>query len=87
MVYTNAAYHSPDPDLISVCIEKKIMPDFSSYHIKDAISILSRLGVRYVMNGSGMVVSQSVAPGAKIKKGQLCRLECKEIAVNGTAVY
>ncbi len=87
VVYTNAAYNSPDPDLISVCMEKKIMPDLISYHIKDAISILSRLGVRYVMNGTGMVVSQSLAPGSKIKKGQLCRLECKEITVNGPAVY
>ncbi len=87
VVYTNAAFHSPDPDLISVCMEKKIMPDLSSYHIKDAITILSGLGVRYVMNGTGMVISQSIAPGSKIKKGQLCRLECKEIAVNGTSVY
>ena len=87
VVYTNAAYHQPDPDLISICQEKKIMPDLSNYHIKDAITILSRLGVRYVMNGTGMVVSQSLAPGSKIKKGLLCRLECKEISVNGTSVY
>ncbi len=87
VVYTNAAYHSPDPELISVCLEKKIMPDLSNYHIKDAITILSRLGVRYVMNGTGMVVSQSLPPGSGIKKGQLCRLECKEISVNGPSVY
>ncbi len=87
VVYTNASYHIPDPDLIDVCIDKKIMPDLSNYHIKDAMSILSRLGISYKMNGTGMVVSQSLAPGTAIKKGQVCKLECKEISVNGTAVY
>jgi cell division protein FtsI (penicillin-binding protein 3) len=87
VVYKNASYYSPDPELISVCIEKNIMPDLSNYPIKDAISILSKLGVRYKMNGSGMVISQSLIPGTRIKKGQVCKLECKEISVNGTAVY
>jgi cell division protein FtsI (penicillin-binding protein 3) len=87
VVYTNAAYRSPDPDLISVYLEKQIMPDLSNYHIKDAISILSKFGIRYRMNGTGMVISQSLAAGTRIKKGQLCILECKEISVNGTAVY
>lgn len=87
VVYTNASYHSPDPELISVCIEKKIMPDLSNYNLKDAITILSKLGIRYKMNGTGIVVSQSLIPGTRIKKGQVCKLECKEISVNGTAVY
>ncbi len=87
VVYTNASYHAPDPELISMCIEKKIMPDLSNYHLMDAISILSKLGIRYKMNGTGMVVSQSLIPGTRIKKGQVCKLECKEISVNGTAVY
>ncbi len=87
VVYTNASYHSPDPDLIALCLSNKIMPDLSNYHLKDAISILSKLGIRYKMNGTGMVVSQSLSPGTKVKKGQVCSLECKEISVNGTAVY
>ena len=87
MVYTTASYHTPDPDLIDVCIDKKIMPDLSNYHLKDAMSILSRLGISYKMSGTGLVVSQSLAPGSAIKKGQVCKLECKEISVNGTAVY
>lgn len=87
VVYTNASYHSPDPDLISLCLKNRIMPDLSNYHLKDAISVLSKLGVRYKMNGTGMVVSQSLLPGTKIRKGQVCSLECKEISVTGTAVY
>ena len=87
VVFTNASYDSPDPELISSCMEKKIMPDLSNYHLKDAISILSKLGLRYKMNGTGMVVSQSLAPGARIKRGQICQLECKEISVNGTSIY
>lgn len=87
VVYTNASYHSPDPDLISLCLKNRIMPDLSNYHLKDAISILSKLGVRYKMKGTGIIVSQSLLPGTKIKKGQICSLECKEISVIGTAVY
>lgn len=87
VVYTNASYHSPDPELISVCIAKNMMPDLSNYHLKDAISILSKLGIGYKMNGTGMVVSQSIIPGTRLRKGQICKLECKEIPVNGTAVY
>ena len=87
VVYTTASYHSPDPELISTCVKKKIMPDLSNYHLKDAISVLLKLGLRYTMNGTGMVVSQSLAPGVSIKKGQICKLKCKEISVNGTAVY
>ncbi|HEY6906807.1 MAG TPA: PASTA domain-containing protein, partial [Ignavibacteriaceae bacterium] len=87
VVYTNASYHSPDPELISVCIAKNMMPDLSNYHLKDAISVLSKLGIGYKMNGTGMVVSQSIIPGTRLRKGQICKLECKEIPVNGTAVY
>jgi cell division protein FtsI (penicillin-binding protein 3) len=85
--YSNTSLRLPDPGVISDCVEKKIMPDLSNYSIKDAVNVLSKLGVRYKMEGTGMVMSQSPAPGTKIKKGQICSLLCKEISVSGTAVY
>ena len=85
--YSNTSLRLPDPGVISDCVEKKIMPDLSNYSIKDAVNVLSKLGIRYKMKGTGMVMSQSPAPGTKIKKGQICSLLCKEISVSGTAVY
>jgi cell division protein FtsI (penicillin-binding protein 3) len=87
IVYTNASYREPDSKIVSACVEKKIIPDLSNFHIKDAILVLSRLGVKYKMNGTGIVVNQSIAPGTKIRKGQVCSLTCKEISVSGTIVY
>ncbi len=87
VIYKNISYESPDPKLISVCMQKKIIPDLSNYHIKDAISILTKLGVKYKMNGTGIVINQSLEPGTKIKKGQVCSLTCKEISVTGTTIY
>ena len=85
--YSSASLRLPDPGVISACVEKRVMPDLSNYSIKDAVNVLSKLGVRYKMEGTGMVMSQSPAPGTKIKKGQVCSLICKEISVSGTAVY
>jgi cell division protein FtsI (penicillin-binding protein 3) len=87
VVYSNASYLPPDPKIISACMENKIMPDLSNYSIKDAVFVLSKLGVRYKIEGSGMIMSQSIAPGTKIIKGKVCSLICKEISVSGTAVY
>lgn len=64
-----------------------IMPELKDYSLRDAIMILTRMQVKYKVSGSGVVVSQSIEPGDKIKKGSTCVLECKEIAVSGTTVY
>ena len=64
-----------------------IMPELKDYSLRDAIMILTRMQVKYKVSGSGIVVSQSIEPGDKIKKGITCVLECKEIAVSGTTVY
>ncbi|HSD62505.1 MAG TPA: penicillin-binding protein [Ignavibacteriaceae bacterium] len=85
--YSNVSNRMPDESMISDCIQKKVMPDLSNYYIKDAISILSKLGIKYRIKGTGLVLSQSITPGTGIKKGQVCALTCREISVSGTAVY
>ena len=68
-------------------ITKNKMPDLSNVSLRDAITILTQLDLKYKINGSGKVVSQSISPGENIIKGKCCLLECKEIKVSGTAVY
>jgi len=68
-------------------IKKNIMPDLTDVSLRDAITVLTKLGLKYKINGSGKVVSQSILPGDKIENGKSCFLECKEITVSGTAIY
>ncbi|MHB1686569.1 MAG: penicillin-binding protein [Ignavibacteriaceae bacterium] len=64
-----------------------VMPDLKEYSIRDAISILSKLGLKYKISGSGKIFAQSIAPGVNIHKGDLCVLNCKEPELIGTSVY
>lgn len=68
-------------------IGKKVMPDLTNHSLRDGIVLLSQLGIKYEVKGSGRIVSQSIEPGTRISKGIKCRLECEEISVNGTSVY
>ncbi|HEX3072672.1 MAG TPA: PASTA domain-containing protein, partial [Ignavibacteriales bacterium] len=56
---------------------KKLMPNLKSYNKREAVGILSQLGVKYKISGSGKVVSQSVPPGEIIKSGVVCILKCE----------
>ena len=47
-----------------------VMPDVRGYDVASAINILERAGLSVVVKGKGYVQSQSVAPGASVKKGQ-----------------
>jgi cell division protein FtsI (penicillin-binding protein 3) len=64
-----------------------IMPDLTNYSIRDAIFLLTKLGIRYTIKGTGTITSQSISPGEKIIKGVMCVLNCKEASINGTMVY
>ncbi len=63
------------------------MPDLKQYSLRDAIVTLSKLGLKYKVNGSGVVVDQSILPGSNIHKGQYCQLDCKEQNLIGATVY
>jgi len=63
------------------------MPDLKNHSLRDGIVLLTQLGIKYEVKGSGRIVSQSIEPGATLKNGLKCRLECEEITVNGTTVY
>jgi cell division protein FtsI (penicillin-binding protein 3) len=67
--------------------KKSLMPDLTNYTLKDAILILSRIGIKYKIRGSGKVISQSISPGEKFSPESVCTINCNEIKINGTAVY
>ena len=68
-------------------IPKNEMPDLTNYSLRDGIKILTKLGIKYKVNGSGVIVSQSIKAGEKISKNLICNIECKELQINGASVY
>jgi cell division protein FtsI (penicillin-binding protein 3) len=65
----------------------KVMPDLVSSSIKDAIFALTKLGVKYKINGSGIIASQSIPAGKNLNGNETCVLDCSEIYVKGAALY
>jgi len=51
-------------------IDEGRVPSVKGMGLKDAVYLLESLGLRVSFSGKGRVVSQSVAPGARINKGQ-----------------
>jgi len=68
-------------------LKHNMIPDLSKYSLRDAIDILTKMGVKYKVTGSGFVVSQSLTPGEKVQKGLPCILSCEETKLNGAVVY
>lgn len=46
-----------------------IMPDLTNYSFKEASVVLTKLGIKHSINGSGYVQQQSLAPGTIIEDG------------------
>ncbi len=53
---------------------KSIVPDVKGMGARDAVFMLESRGVKVKINGRGKVLKQSLAPGNKIKKGDVCIL-------------
>lgn len=56
-------------------IDTKSVPIVTGMGAKDAIYILENLGLRVNIQGRGSVISQSVAPGTPLKKGETITIE------------
>ncbi len=50
------------------------MPDVQGLSLREALSRLRGLGLEVRVQGSGRVVTQSIAPGTELKAARLCRL-------------
>ncbi|MGE5680810.1 MAG: penicillin-binding protein [Bacillota bacterium] len=69
-----------------IIISKNIMPDLTNSNLRDAISALTEMGLKYKVSGSGKVVSQSIVSGQQIKPGLLCILKCEERKLSGVRI-
>lgn len=58
------------------------MPDLKNYTLREAIVLMTKLGINYQISGSGKITSQSILPGTKIKKGVVCKITCSETQNN-----
>jgi len=67
--------------------EKILMPDLRGQTVKDALIKLNLLGLNYDITGSGIVTSQSISPGMKIKQSQICKINCSETTITGANIY
>ena len=63
------------------------MPDLKGLSAKDAIVKLSLLGLKYNINGSGVVTSQSIKPGEKINPNHVIKISCSEAIIKGANIY
>jgi cell division protein FtsI (penicillin-binding protein 3) len=54
------------------------MPDLRNNTLREALVILTKLGMNYKVSGSGRIASQSIQPGTQIKRGSVCKITCSE---------
>jgi len=57
-------------------IVRSTMPSLQNKTIREAISVLGELNIKYTIKGSGRVISQSINKGTPIIKGMTCLLKC-----------
>jgi cell division protein FtsI (penicillin-binding protein 3) len=64
-----------------------IMPDLSNYSVREAIQVLTKLGIKYKVKGTGKVIYQSVLPGEKLNSSVVCEITCGESNSKKAVVY
>jgi len=64
-----------------------IMPDLKGMTIKEAVSALNEIGIKWSISGAGIVVEQSITPGQAINKRKTCVLTCSQITSSGARIY
>lgn len=78
----NEEFSTSDNKLIS----NDLMPDLRNHSMREAIVILTKLGLKYNVVGSGKVISQSIPAGIKFTKGALCKIACSDNLSNSPTV-
>ena len=58
-------------------IVRATMPNLYKKSLREAITILSELNVKYIIKGSGIIVDQSIKPGKPLSDGMMCVLSCE----------
>ncbi len=52
------------------------MPSLKNKSLREAISILTNLGIEFEIKGEGKVRNQSIKPGTRITNGMICKIIC-----------
>lgn len=63
-----SAGHLPPPH------DPGIVPDFRGYGMRKSIELARKTGVQLQIEGSGIVVSQSIEPGTRVNRENICRI-------------
>lgn len=84
---TDNAKNKKDSYITNELKDNNLMPDLTNLSIRDAVQILSNLGIRYKIKGSGKIVQQSILPGETVKKKVICELICSELNSSKVVVY
>lgn len=82
----NASYVQENNEL-KKNYDNNLMPDLKGRTVREALISLNLLGLKYDIRGSGIVVSQSINPGIRIKQNQVCRLKFSEAIIKGANIY
>jgi cell division protein FtsI/penicillin-binding protein 2 len=77
-VYSDASVNSKSKKLKQYKIENG-MPNLVNLSMRDAVAILTELGIKYKINGKGKVISQSIESGKKINKNEVCIIDCQPV--------
>ena len=64
-----------------------VMPNLINRTLSEAISILTKLGLKFKVSGTGKIVKQSITPGTKLRAGLLCNINAKETSLKGVTIY
>lgn len=56
---------------------RSTMPNLRGYSVRDAVSVISELGLKSEVQGRGRVIYQSIPAGTMIQKGKTCEIKCR----------
>jgi cell division protein FtsI (penicillin-binding protein 3) len=65
---------SPVPAVVQASLRDGAVPDLSGFSARDAVRALASLGLHARLRGQGVVVRQSIEPGAPVQTGAVCGL-------------
>ena len=75
-IFITANFTEEQPQKIEENYSSTLMPNLYNKSIKESITKLTALGIKYKIKGAGKVQSQSITAGSKIKEGMVCVLTC-----------
>jgi membrane peptidoglycan carboxypeptidase len=73
----------PEPSIVPVGTAAAVrdLPDFRGLSAREALRVLTRIGLTARLKGDGIVTSQTPAPGTAIEPGMACELRLERTAV------